>query len=521
MKIFMLMTTSALMACGDFLEEHSQNLAYVEKVEDLDELLIGEAYLKGGYSIDSADADNYSYWARPVSMSQYYFPYVHLMDDDVEEYLLGELSPSMESYYTRKKASRLYSWQTNPFVDSEMNEIKDMNWTSTYRRIAALNAIIAGAMDMRPDQSDKTLVDRVEGEARFLRAQFYFWMANLYGRPYCKTTAATEDCIPLKTTEVVESGYFERETAERVYRQMETDLKLSANYLRGIPQTTKYRTCQAAAFALLSRVYLYMEEYENAVSCADSVLAKGYSLIDLNKHTPGESTVYASSTETIFTHGPNIMAVLHAPAAKYGINYISSGYSASGDLMNSYEAGDLRPQAYFINRSLTHGEGFRCVKMRFKAEEVSDIMAIRLPEVYLNKAEALAQLGRDDAARSTLLALREKRFAAGRMPAVTASGKELVKYVREERRRELCFEGHRWFDLRRYAVNTLCPQTKAIRHAVLAHDNGNVYTQAVYELKPYPEDVAAYMLPIPSYAIDFNMGHLTNEARNERNPLTL
>ena len=77
-----------VVACGDFLEERSQNMAYVEEVKDLDELLIGEGYLKGGYSLDSADADKLANWASFTKSSQYY-PYIHLMDDVRKSNSLG------------------------------------------------------------------------------------------------------------------------------------------------------------------------------------------------------------------------------------------------------------------------------------------------------------------------------------------------------------------------------------------------------------------------------------------------
>lgn len=510
---------AAMVSCGDFLEERSQNMAYVENVGDLDELLIGECYMKGGYSLDSADADKNFYWTQPISGSKYYFPYIHLLDDDVTEYLLGNMAATTDKNYTRKKAQKVYTWQADPLIDSEMNAIEDQNWRDTYKRIAALNAIIASADEMRPMEIDPTAVDRIQGEAYFLRAQYYFWLANIYGLPYCKATAATDGCVPLKVSEAVEDRYFERSSCQEVYSQMMADLRKSADLLRGKQQSTKYRTCQDAAFALMSRISLYMEDYEAAVAYADSVIKKNHALLDLNKYKLGENAVYASSTETLFTHGANIMAVLHAPAVKYGVNYISSGYSSSDDLMSTFDGSDLRRKAFFIDRSLTQGSGFRCVKMRFKAEEVSDIFAIRLPEVYLNKAEALALLGHDSEAQATLLLLREKRFAPEDLKPVSLTGNSLISFVRDERRRELCFEGHRWFDLRRYAVNSVCPFTKSIRHTVLNHDNGSVFVEAEYELKPYDQDIAAYMLPIPSYAIDFNMGNLTNFVRPERNPI--
>ena len=93
------------------------------------------------------------------------------------------------------------------------------------------------------------------------------------------------------------------------------------------------------------------------------------------------------------------------------------------------------------------------------------------------------------------------------------SGKDLVSFIRDERRRELCFEAHRWFDLRRYAVSPKYPEKKSIRHT--AYDiKGKL--EGDYVLKPYGED-PAWVLPIPGYEIVYNQGNLVdNPQRVER-----
>ena len=83
-----LLFTSA--ACGDFLEEYSQNQAYVENVTNLDELLIGEGYFKGGLTSQYFKGDNaVNYWTNVCKTDPWFFPYIHLMDDDVEEFVSG------------------------------------------------------------------------------------------------------------------------------------------------------------------------------------------------------------------------------------------------------------------------------------------------------------------------------------------------------------------------------------------------------------------------------------------------
>lgn len=525
-KLFQILAIGGMLlssaACSDFLEEYSQNQAYVENVTDLDELLIGEGYFAGGYTPVYVD-DPFNDWGNLANSTPSYFPYIHLMDDDVAEYTLGYAGET--SNYIRMHATNIHHWQPDPFRNSENDEITDNNWTEMWERIAAMNSIIfqLGEISIEPGEQETAL--RVEGEARFLRAQFYFWMANIYGQPYRKESAATDLCIPLKTTEDIEDRYFSRATAEEVYGQIVEDLTRATECLRGVTQNLKYRTNQAAAFALLSRVHLYMENYEAAITAADSVLAKSeYALKDLNEYVDSTNVVDINSSETIFTHGMYVMQVLHAAprnawvTAAGGMNTFCTGYTSSEDLMNSYDPTDLRLNAFFYDRSRIQSgaSGYRCIKMIDCEREVSDKFAIRLPEVYLNKAEALACLHRDAEAIAVVDELRALRFAPADFTATTASGNELINFIRDERRRELCYEGHRWFDLRRYAVNSVCPFEKEIRHVSYLNSNGVVTTEGVYVLNPYSQDKAAYVLPIPQDAIDFNKGNLTNEVRPER-----
>ena len=71
---------------------------------------------------------------------------------------------------------------------------------------------------------------------------------------------------------------------------------------------------------------------------------------------------------------------------------------------------------------------------------------LRMAELYLNKAEALYNIGDEEGAREALKPVRER---AG-MPAVTATGADLLEAIKNERRIEFAFEEHRYFDVRRW-----------------------------------------------------------------------
>ena len=473
-----------------------------------------------GASTTQTEALLVSNWSSKIN-ERGRFPAIHLLDDDVAEYVYTPRPP--EENYARLKFSQFHYWQRDPWRDSEYKELTDNNWSDTYRRIAVINTIL-GEVDqfhVGDIQKDSTS-NRIKGEALFLRAQNYFWLANIYGRPYCKATAATDVCVPLKTEDPVEDRFFSRSPMEEVYGQMRRDLLSAVDAFRGVRNTGVFRANRDAAFALLSRVCLYMECYDEAVAYADSVLnTHDYELLDFNARRVNDtsSIMYASSPETIFTQGANTMTILHAPVDR---SYKTvSGYTSSADLLACYDDNDLRLKEFFVDR-WGAASGKRCIKWRDEqsaTDEVSDCMAIRLPEVYLNKAEALALLGRDAEAREVLNELRRNRIESDSYEDVNESGQDLVYFIRDERRRELCFEGHRWFDLRRYAVNTEYPQTKSIEHQSLVYQEGGSpegFVQGKYVLNPYNQEPAAWIIPVPRTEVEFNEGALTNEERNER-----
>ena len=273
---------------------------------------------------------------------------------------------------------------------------------------------------------------------------------------------------------------------------------------------------------MLSRVYLYMEKYDLAIEAANLALDNGtYSILDLNNFVAGTDFTSKSSPETVFSQGGYSINLIQVDdkTGNYFTNMTHS-YKVSAELLSKFNSTDLRPNAFFkpstVNQVLQSAK--QIVTSTTQVHNlISDNFLLRIPEVYLNKAEAQAMLGQDNNAKETLQQLRAKRFKTTDLTPILDTGASLVDFVRDERRRELCFEGHRWFDLRRYAVNSIYPYSKAIKHEAYAYSGSSTnYIAGYYELKPYIQDKAAYIIPIPNYAITFNSGALTNFARPER-----
>lgn len=510
-----------LCSCAGFLKESSQNLAYVENLDDLEEILLGEGYIIPVSTEIPPDALSL-FWSDLSNKTSDYFARIHIMDDDATEFANGSIISSTKNY-PREAFQSAHTWQINPFDGIDKIEKEDVEWTLMYRKIAILNSILFQVNELRA--TDEVRAKRIEGEAYFLRAQYYFWLTNIYAQPYRKETAATDPGIPLKITEYIEDKYYSRAPLKKVYEQIVSDLNNAAECLKGVKQRKPIRAGEYAPYALLSRVYLFMEEYEKSIEAANIVIDSKYEILNYNLRADGLSTTFQESTETIFTQGYNCMGALHTIETEITVDgekkQLSAGYTSSKELLECYEPNDLRLKKFFVERSVTKGT-FRCIKWRQQTDGVvSDRWLIRLPEIYLNKAESEAALGRTTAVE-TLQLLRANRFASDKLTEIHFSGAELVRYIRDERRRELCYEGHRWFDLRRYAVNSKYPFQKKIVHGVLSYDetNGLFYEDGEYELEEYDKDMAAYVIPVPRDVIEFNKGEMTNLQRKERQKKT-
>lgn len=509
-----ILLTLTVSSCKKFLQEHSQNLAYVQTAADLDELLVGEGYTpRNSFVVGSYTS--FAFSANDL------FP-LHVMDDDSEELAIG--TQDFASTPMSVLAGFHY-WKQDPFRTKDESDIVDASWQSIYRRISVVNIIISAIPDLLAKGEPADVLKRINGEAHFLRAQYYFMLTNFYGKPYSIATAQTDLAVPLKTDPKVEDGFFKRNTVAEVYDQIIKDLKQAESDLEGVTQKILYRTNQAGAQALLSRVYLYKEDYENTITYADKVINKGYGLSNLNAFDVKTSFTSTQSSESIFSMGSFSSGFLTADDGKELIpGYFetgAAGYKASDNLMEQYSSTDLRRSAFFNISAIKKvylprkQRGNVTTQGQVQQGYVSDTYLIRLPEVYLNKAEAEAILGHSSAA-ATVQQLRINRFKPADLSPVNVTGSDLVNFIRDERRRELCFESHRWFDLRRYAVNSRYPLTKSIRHISHSFSNRQYFVSGYYELKPYGEDQAAYIVPISKQVIEFNQGALTNEIRPNR-----
>lgn len=262
-KILAILFSGVLLAglpsCGDFLEEYSQTLSYVDDLSDLDELLIGGAYLEDRYKVCK-------------------YLWIDLMDDDCTDRWYGASTGTRVPDYARG----IYLWERYPWWEDKASVKNSGNnvpyggnpsWQDLYVKIAVTNAVIEEVERFAGDSKTQNLYRQVKGSACFLRALYYFTLTNLWGLPYVAETASTDLAVPLKTESAIKAGGFARNSVQELYDQIVKDLKMAVECLQPVERGNKLYANASAARLLLARCYLYMCDWAEARKWAGEVIA--------------------------------------------------------------------------------------------------------------------------------------------------------------------------------------------------------------------------------------------------------
>lgn len=356
-----------------------------------------------------------------------------------------------------------------------------LDWDRPFRAVFyANNALeVLETMDISPEQQVE--YDDLKGQALFKRAFASYELLRNFCKSYVVASAETDLGIPIKKEPAIDR-LVQRSSLADSYRFVLDDLKLAARLLGPRLGSNLFRPNDAAAHALLARIYLDMGRYAEADLHADSTLLLYDRLIDYN----------AIST-TSLTPFPNTHEELLFNAMTVGLySFTTSGslprrYRISEDLINSYAADDLRLQLYFISDN----EGSYIMKRGYYGAGLFPFAGLAVDEVYLIKAECLARSSKNEQAVELLLALLAKRYVSDKMPSVTeiVDGKTVLETVLEERRKELVWRGLRWHDIKRY--------NRDGHNITLTRTVGST----TYTLSP---DDPRFVFPIPDDEIEYS-----------------
>ena len=341
-------------------------------------------------------------------------------------------------------------------------------WFSGYKIINGTCQIIESLEEgQSPD------LDQILGENYFLRAMAHFDLLRIFARPFSQ--GSDNPGIIVRTSSDGQGG--PRNTVGEVYDQIIEDL-IKGSELMNSPRGNNFAS-KEAAWALLSRVYLYMEENQKAIDYATMVIGSGRFQLENSETYPYYFANALNSSETIFCVEHTLQD--DKVSGAIGSMYLSDQGLGWGEIYASLPLRNLlNKNTEDIRHSfikpeyktdpegniLTDAQGKPIVSERngypkyyltkFSYQDgmvtLSSPVILRLAEIYLNRAEAYAKLGNDGSALEDVNIIRGR---AGLTGEALFSNSNLLGYtsildiVLDERRLELFTEGHRTFDVYR------------------------------------------------------------------------
>ena len=335
-----------------------------------------------------------------------------------------------------------------PYMEFEQHEIQPNNphnaslWSSAYNMIYMTNSLIEGLSNS--NGLSEEIRQRIEGQAKFVRAFTYFYLVNLYGE------------IPLITNTDYHANSLAAKNPEgQIYDQIITDLHDAMELIpvdfEGSERTNINRY---TAMALMARVQLFLENWGQAESMSTGViLQNNYEILEDLK-----LVFLANSREAIWQISPEGKGSPLTNTSEGGtfiirpIFYFLAQFQLEPSFVSSFQPEDKRLSEWI---ELHVGTGYyfpHKYKVYSSTEEVTEYsMVLRLAEQYLIRAEARARQGNLSGAIEDLDVIRGRAgldLIAETLPEIEQE--ELLNLIMKERKKELFTEwGHRWLDLKR------------------------------------------------------------------------
>lgn len=376
--------------------------------------------------------------------------------------------------YTRTRNKNAYLWKNDIFEGAD-----DLSWSAPYQKIYYANTVIEGINKLNPHKGEVSTWSNILGSALFFRGENFFTLVEMFADVYDSSNAGNKLGLPLKLESDINISP-KRATVSQTYKTILEDIK-KASLLLPDKQEIQTRPSRESAFGLLARIYLQMEDFDNALLYADSCLMLNDKLIDYN-------TLNLSISFPFKRHNEE---VIFSSSMQRDLMLIDMAHIVP-ELFNSYSDSDLRKIGFFnISKN----------QIAFKGSyegETTMFSGIARDEIYLIRSECYARLGRPADALKDLNTLLINRYRTGEFSEINGiEGIDLLKIILLERRKELVFRARRWSDLRRLNKD---PQFTIEQSRIIGGQ----------EYKLPPQD-SRYTFPIPD-----NVIRLSGIAQNQR-----
>lgn len=381
----------------------ASDLQVPENLEDLQSLLDNSFVLNEAPGMGDASSDNY------------YLPY--------------------SAWITLSAKDRnTYIWAR----DIYMGAIDIPDWNKPFEQVFYCNVVLKALDKINKNAVNERKWNHIKGTALFLRSFAFYNLAQLFALPYDNQTAATDMGLPLRLNENILDKSV-RSSVQQTYDQVISDLTEAKSLLSTEREILHLnRPGKPAAFALLSRIYLGMRQYQMAGAYADSCLALHRTLLNYN----------SADTASVFpftTDNPEIIFYGQASGHNNLYALVSRGTIIDSVLYRSYDFNDLRRTLYYNIES----NGAPIIRSSYTGK-IFPFSGLAVDEIFFIRAECLARAGKmaealDDLNRVLVNRYRKSTF----IPLSGSTVTEVVNLVLLERRKELPFRNTRWTDLRR------------------------------------------------------------------------
>lgn len=405
-------------------------------------------------------------------------------------------------------------WMSNPSQP-------DFDYLEGAYRSSSMASQVINHLDNLPDSPEKA---NFEGEARFLRALNHFDMVRSYSK------IPTQSADALGSFGIYYLSTYEpfvkpaRPTVAETYQKILDDLLIAKDKINADNLVAKGRAGKSAVYALLSRVYLYMGDYQKvldygqlAISSATpsmGTISSGTAFVNLWNDDPASTGVLfkirAENTDGV-TPGT---VYFQGSASNRKSEFVVSKefYDMFTPTFTFANYTDIRKTAYIATSNFQGKSYNHVIKYDGRAgapANLVDIKVIRIEEVYLNMAEAQYKI--NGGGLNYLDMLRTKRY----VPVPTTSptppnppfvsgnetGQALWDAIMKERRLEFAFEFDRFYTLKRLNL----PMDRNPNFGHFSNGTG---------VAPSPTHIDAgdyrWQMPIPSYYRDLNKNYQQN-----------
>ncbi|URC11991.1 RagB/SusD family nutrient uptake outer membrane protein [Flavobacterium sp. B183] len=309
-------------------------------------------------------------------------------------------------------------------------------WNTSYNQIYAANAVLEGVR--KAEQLPFENKQQLTGEALFVRSLIHFYLLNIFGLiPYIDTTDYKINAKAVRMPE------------KEVYKLIQKDLEQASTLLnKDYNGSNRVRPNKGCVQALLSRVYLYSEKWEEASNSASSVLNQTSLYVwpeslDTEFKKESKATIWQlmSNLEGANTYQGNVFIFTQGPPPASAV---------SENLLNAFSHDDLRKTKWLKAVSNGTATWYHPYKYQQKSNTATSLeysVVFRMAEQYLIRAEARAHTGDLIGAKEDL---NKTRNLAGLGNTSAVTSQDIIDAVMDERRLEFFTEfGHRFFDLKR------------------------------------------------------------------------